>query len=108
MKVKGVLENIGEEIKVTDKFKRRGFVVMYWNTPEKTEYLSFEFVQDRCSLLDNFETGTYVIVGFNLKGRKYISSDGSEKYFNTLSAWSIEKDPNPPGFIPKNNEKNNG
>lgn len=98
MKVKGIIEKIYDTVQVTDTFKRRGFIVLHWNNPEINEFLSFEVIQDRCKVLDNFKKGDKVIVNFHLKGKKYTNPDGVEKYFNALQAWNIELDTSPCSF----------
>lgn len=93
MKIRGIIETIYDTVQVTETFKRRKFVIMYWNNPEKTEYISFEFIQQRCELLNEFKKGDKVNVFFNLKGNKKQGLNGSEDiYFNNLQAWNIEKD----------------
>jgi len=91
MKIVGVIEEILEAIQVTEKFKRRQFIVMTWNNPEHIEYITFETNQDRCTLLDNFKKGDSVVVNFNVKGRKWVNEKGITKYINSLQSWNIEK-----------------
>ena len=74
---------------VSATFKKREFVVEYIER-QYPEYVKFEFIQDKCNLLDKFQVGQDVNVDFNLKGRKWTSPQGEVKYFNTLQAWKIE------------------
>jgi hypothetical protein len=90
MKVTGRLLEIQETQQVSDAFKKRAFILEHNENPQYPEYISFELIQDRCSLLDNFQPGQDVEVSFNLRGRKWLSPDGVTKYFNTLQAWRIE------------------
>lgn len=90
MKVVGRLLEIQETQQVSDTFKKRGFVLEHAENPQYPEYVSFEVIQDRCSLLDNLEPGQDVEVSFNLKGRKWVNPEGATKYFNSLQAWRIE------------------
>ncbi len=82
-----------ETTAVSDKFKKREFIL---ETKESsgsfdfTEYIKFQLVMDKCSLLDPFETGENMKVYFNLKGRKW-EKDGKVSYFTNLDAWKIEK-----------------
>lgn len=99
MRVKGVLEVITDVVQITSDFKRRSFVIRYWNNPDKTEYLSFELLQDKCKLLDPIKQGDKVVVDFLLKGRKYTNSDGVDKYFTNLQAWNVELDTSPHPFF---------
>jgi len=65
-------------------FTKREFVV----TTTKDKYpqdLKFEVVKDKCSLLDNFETGQEVQVTFDIRGNEY-----NGKYYVSLSCWKIQ------------------
>lgn len=90
MKVMGRLFDIQEAQQVSDTFRKRMFVLEYAENPQYVEYVSFELIQDRCDLLDSFQTGQDVEVSFNLRGRKWINPEGVTKYFNSLQAWRIE------------------
>jgi len=79
-----------ETTKVTETFKKREFVVEYSENPQYPEFIKFEFIQDKCELLDKYNVGDEVEVSFNLKGRKWTDPQGTVKYFNTLQAWRLE------------------
>lgn len=90
MEIRAKLIEIGNTIKVSEKFQKREFVVEY--TPEKSQYqefLKFEIVQDKCEMLNNFKVGENVEVHFNLKGRKWTNPKGETVYFNSLQAWRV-------------------
>jgi hypothetical protein len=74
---------------VSGKFQKREFVMEHAENPQYPEYIKFEFVQDKCELLDKFAVGQQVEVMFNLKGRRWADAKGEVKYFNTLQAWKI-------------------
>lgn len=95
MQVRGIIDVIEPTVNITEKFKRRIFVLLYQNNPDRIEYLRFEFHQDRCSLLDNYSKGDKVIVSFQLQGNKWTGQGDTLKYYTTLKAWKIEKDINP-------------
>ncbi|MCB0570226.1 MAG: DUF3127 domain-containing protein [Phaeodactylibacter sp.] len=69
----------------TGTFQAREFVieVMSGNYPQ---FVKFQLVQDRCSLLDPFEEGEPIKVHFDLRGREW-----QGKYFTNLNAWRLEK-----------------
>ena len=54
-----------------------------------TELITFQFVQDKCDLLNEKKEGDAVKILFNLKGRKWTNPQGEVKYFNSLQAWRI-------------------
>ena len=80
---------------VTDKFKKREFILEVKETSnsgfEFIEYIKFQAVQDRCSLLDGLNVNDQVKVSFNLRGRKW-EKDGQTSYFTNLDAWKIENE----------------
>jgi single-stranded DNA-binding protein len=55
------------------------------------QHIQVEFIQDRTNLLDSYNVGDKVSIGFNLKGREWTSPQGETKYFNTIQGWRIEK-----------------
>lgn len=91
MEIKGKLTEIFNTQEVSEKFKKREFVVEYADNPSYPEYIKFEAVNDKVSILDNYKVGDSVDVAFNLRGRKWIDKEGKAVYFNTLVAWKISK-----------------
>ena len=89
MDIKAKLVEIFDTTRVSDKFQKREFVVEYAENPSYPEYIKFELIQDKCSLLDQYSVGQEVQVHFNLKGRKWTDPQGTVKYFNSLQAWKI-------------------
>lgn len=73
-------------------FKTREFAV------EKTEdiggrtitnYVKFQAVQDKTSIIDKINIGDEIKIHFNIKGTKW-EKDGKISYFTNLDAWRIE------------------
>lgn len=85
--LEGKIEVIFEEQQVTERFKKRDFVVAMQNGAY-TEQIKLQFTQDRCMLLDEFSVGDRVKVMFNLRGRAY-EKEGRTTYFTNLDAWRI-------------------
>jgi hypothetical protein len=70
-----------------NNFKTREVVV---TTEEQyPQTLSIQFVQDKTSLLDNFQPNQKVKITVNLKGREN-TKDGKTSVFNTIQGWKIE------------------
>ena len=74
-------------------FKLREFAV------EKTEdiggrmitnYIKFQSVQDKTSIIDKVNIGDEIKVYFNIKGNKW-EKDGKVNYITNLDAWRIEQ-----------------
>ena len=91
MNISAKIIEIFETAKVTDTFKKREFVVEYSENPQYPEFIKFEFIQEKCDLLDSYSINDEVDISFNLKGRKWTDPQGTDKYFNTLQAWKIDK-----------------
>ena len=87
----GVIKHIGETVQVSEKFRKRDFVV----SSEGEQYpqlISFQANQDRVDMLDNVAIGDKVKVLFGLNGREWKNPAGEIKYFNTLVAFSVVKE----------------
>lgn len=76
---------------VTDKFKKREFVL----TDEGSQYpqeIMFQLVQDKCDLIDPYEINDEIKVNFNIRGRRWENPKTNEtKFFVSLDAWRLEK-----------------
>jgi hypothetical protein len=98
--LKGKLIVKGDEQQITEKFKKREFVI----EDDSTQYpqvISFQLVQDKCSLLDAFNVNDQITVNFNIKGREWTSpKDKQVKYFNSLEAWKLSGENDAPVNIP--------
>ena len=88
-KIKGVVEKIFDTEHVSEKFKKRMFVLND-QADKYPQTISFQTVQDKVSMLDSIMEGQEVEVSFNLRGREWTSPDGEVKYFNTIEAWRID------------------
>jgi len=86
-KTKGKIIDIFQTQQISDKFKKREFVI---ETDEQyPQLIKMEFVQDNCSKLNSFAIGQDVEVFFNLRGRKWTNKEGKDNYFNTLNVWRM-------------------
>ena len=97
--IKGSLKVMNETNVISDKFKKREFIL----EDDSTEYpqtLQFQLTQDNCSKLDNCQAGDRLLVKFNLRGREWINPQGEVKVFNSLDAWFIQKEENTPAPQP--------
>lgn len=54
-------------------------------------YPCFELFGKHLNDTDNFNVNDIVTVSFSIKGTKVVNVDGSEKFFNTVSCYKIEK-----------------
>jgi hypothetical protein len=88
MEVKGKVKVVNPEVAVSASFRKRELVV---TTEEQyPQFISIEFSQDKCDLLNGLNIGDSVTVGINLRGREWVSPSGETKYFNQINGWKIE------------------
>ena len=91
MNIKGKIHSIANEQVISDKFKKREFVVMTDET--YPQHLPMQVTNDKCSLLDMFKVGEVVDCSINLRGRLWSDpKTGIERCFSTIEAWRIQKD----------------
>jgi len=88
MNIQGRIKVIKDTQVISDKFKKREFVVE--TSGEYPQYIQLECTQDKTSILDTYKVGDSVDVSINIRGREW-TKDGVTKYFNTIEAWRIEK-----------------
>ena len=90
LSVEGKLKRINDEQVISDRFKKREFVI---ETEEQyPQVLMFQLVQDKTNLIDQFSIGDKVEIFFNLRGREWQKDPSAEiRVFNTLDAWRIQK-----------------
>ena len=89
MDITGILKVKNEAQQVSEKFKKREFVITD-NSSQYPQHISFQLTQDKCSLLDQYKIGAEIKVHFNLRGREWTNPQGEVKYFNSLEALRIE------------------
>ena len=87
-KIKGEIKVIGETVQVTEKFKKREFVLID-DSSQYPQFINFQLAQDKCDLIDGYQSGQRIEVNFNLRGREWTDKNGVIKYFNTLDVWRI-------------------
>jgi hypothetical protein len=88
-KITGNIELIYSEVIVSEKFKKRDFVLK--DNSQYPQLIIFQLTRDNCSLMNKFSVGEEIEVSFNLRGKEWISPSGEKKYFNTYEAWRIAK-----------------
>ena len=91
MDVTGIVKAKFETVQVSEKFKKREFVLTIEPSSPYPQQVSLQLVQDKVNLIDNINIGEEIKVYFNLKGREWVSPQGETKYFNTIDAWKLEK-----------------
>jgi hypothetical protein len=91
--ITGKIIDISPVNQVSDKFKKREFVIEKKETGGSAvfiDYIKFQLVQDKCDLINESFMNEEVKISFNLKGNKW-ERDGKVNYFTNLDAWKVER-----------------
>jgi len=89
MEVTGKIKVINAEQQVSASFRKRELVVA--TEEQYPQFISINFIQDKCDLLNNYNVGEAVKVSINLRGREWVNPQGETKYFNDIQGWRIER-----------------
>jgi hypothetical protein len=95
--ITGKVIEISPVNQVSDKFKKREFVIEKkeaGNTAVFVDYIKFQLIQDKCDLINESYLNEEIKIWFNIKGNKW-ERDGKTNYFTNLDAWKIEKTSSP-------------
>lgn len=84
----GKLISRSNEVQVTDKFKKREFVIEI-EDGAYTQAIKFQLTQNNCDKISKFKRDDKIKVTFNLRGKGY-EKDGKTVYFTNLEAWKVE------------------
>ena len=87
----GRLHVVSDTRQVTERFRKREFVVELADNPRFPQFVQFELTGDRCDQLDDYKVGEEVRVEFSLRGREWKSPKGETKYFNSLDVWTLSR-----------------
>ena len=87
--VNGKIHVISDTQQVTERFRKREFVLELADNPRYPQFVQFQLTGDRCENIDGFSVGDDVNVEFSLRGREWKSPQGEMKYFNSLDVWEL-------------------
>lgn len=92
MELIGKLEEVRTAVQRTATFTVREFVLEVENqrNAQWNDHILFQVTNNNVGLLDNFAVGQMIKVTFDIQGRRWTGQDGTQRVFNTLSAWRIE------------------
>ena len=88
MEVKGIIIHLFSEQVVSEKFKKREFILK--TLEQYPQEVKFQCVNDKTSILNFAKVGDEVLVKFNLSGKPWKNKEGKTDWFNSLNAWKIE------------------
>jgi len=91
MQIQGKIHTAFEAEQVTERFRKREFVLELDGASRYPQYVMFQLTGDRCGELDGYGAGEEIKVEFSLRGREWKSPKGDVRYFNSLEVWSIDR-----------------
>ena len=102
LEASGRIHAVFDAQQITERFRKREFVVELADNPRYPQFVMFQLTGDRCEQLDGFRVGDEVRVEFSLRGREWKSPKGETRFFNSLDVWQIDalggsNEPPPPG-----------
>ncbi len=86
----GTLKKKYDVQQISEKARKRDFVVKDNGNHQYPQYVSFSLWQDKVLVLDDLKEGDEVKVSFYFRGRMWKNPKGEERYFNTLEAVSVQ------------------
>ena len=90
--IAGRLHTKNEAVQISERFRKREFVLEIEPESQYPQTVQFELTGDRCELLDEFVIGQELNVEFSLRGREWTSPKGEIRFFNSLNVWQVEAD----------------
>ena len=88
---KGTIKLIFDTAQVSEKFKKREFVVTEIGSPYPQDVI-FQLTQEKVELINDFRIGEEIEVSFNLRGRGWLDpKTNNTRYFNSLDAWKVTR-----------------
>ena len=89
MELQGTVKKLFETQTFGSGFQKREMILL--TQEQYPQPISIEFLSDKINLLDNVSEGESVKIGINIRGREWTNPQGEVKYFNSISAWRLEK-----------------
>lgn len=90
MQIIGKLEEVHELVKRSDTFQVREFVLeVQSQNSQYSDHILFQLVNNRATLIDQFQVGQELVVEFDINGRKWVNPEGRTVFFNRLNVWRI-------------------
>lgn len=90
MNLKGKLLEVKKEEVINDSLTKQ-IALVETGTGDYKQTLAIDFYNDKRGLLSNFQKGTDVSIGINIKCREWTNKQGVTQYFTTLVGWKVEE-----------------
>ena len=90
MELLGTIKKISDLQTFASGFQKKEMVLL--TEEQYPQPINIEFLSEKVDLLNTFNVGDKVKVFINIRGREWTSPQGEVKYFNSITAWRMEKD----------------
>ena len=90
MELTGTIKKISDLQTFTSGFQKKEMVLL--TEEQYPQPINIEFLSEKVDLLNQYKVGDKVKVHINIRGREWTSPQGEVKYFNSITAWRMEKD----------------
>lgn len=87
--LEGTLHEVKPTQQITDKFKKREFIVECSNG-NYTEFIKCELTGEQTAKLDGAKIGNHVIAQCSIKGRYYNKKDGTQGHANNIICYNVQ------------------
>lgn len=89
MELQGTIKRIGDIETFNSGFQKKELILL--TEEQYPQPINIEFLQDKVDILNAYKVGESIKVGINIRGREWTNPQGEVKYFNSITAWKIEK-----------------
>ncbi len=90
MELTGTIKKISDLQTFASGFQKKELVLL--TEEQYPQPINIEFLSEKVDLLNQYKVGDKVKVHINIRGREWTSPQGEVKYFNSITAWRMEKD----------------
>lgn len=93
LEIVGKLHHKYDTVQVSDKFKKREFIIDITedvNGKIYPNYAKMQVAQNRCEVLDSYNVGEEIKVSFNIRGN-IAQKEGRSVVYTNIDAWKIER-----------------
>lgn len=90
MELLGTIKKISDLQTFASGFQKKEMVLL--TEEQYPQPINIEYLSEKVDLLDSYKVGDKVKVFINIRGREWTSPQGDVRYFNSITAWRMEKD----------------
>ena len=90
MELIGTIKKISDLQTFASGFQKKEMIL--WTEEQYPQPISIEFFAEKTAILDQYKVGDKVKVHINIRGREWTNPQGEVKYFNSITAWRMEKE----------------